>query len=88
MVIIRTPTVNEYIKVVEFFLNRGYIWRSTSIDIQEKWWYKYKSETCIIIANDIIAYCRRTYSFSTINADIIYFYQYTRIYYMEKFNLL
>jgi len=53
IIIVHTPTLEDYIEVVQWFLDQGMTWRSASTDINKNYWYKYRHRTCIFVDNTI-----------------------------------
>lgn len=61
--IVHTPTVNDYIKVVEYAIYCDVRWNSGHDKIFDDYWYKYKSNTCVNINTAGMNYNNFTYYF-------------------------
>lgn len=57
---VHTPTVEDFIEVVEYFLDCGLEWRSTGRRLNDHHWNNYKQNTCVTIELNKITYgcCR------------------------------
>jgi hypothetical protein len=64
IIVISTPTVKDYIEVVEWALYyKDVKWQCGSRDINEKYWDRYIHDTCIMVKNNIITYCNKSFIF-------------------------
>lgn len=61
MIIIHTPTIEDYIEVLEWALDQNMLWNSGNDSIHEDYWYVNESETYVIIKNEILSYSRGSY---------------------------
>jgi hypothetical protein len=59
---IHTPTIEDFVEVVELSLYLGNRWRCGSTSIQENYWVNNGDSTCIIVKNGIITYCNKLYA--------------------------
>lgn len=48
-IIVRAPTIKDYIEIVSTALNHGLTWCDKSTDIDIDIWKYYKTDTCIIL---------------------------------------
>lgn len=54
-IVIHTPTIGDYIGVVEYILECGYRWCGMHrASVNESLWYEYEEDTCIEVKNDTI----------------------------------
>lgn len=60
-VVIHTPTIEDYVHLLKHALENGYEWNSGCRTVLEKYWDKYKSETCVNIRKEGLIFNRRTY---------------------------
>lgn len=56
--IIHTPVIEDFINVVKWALDDGKCWYNNDDTINERFWKTHKANTCIIIRNSRISFCR------------------------------
>jgi hypothetical protein len=90
MMIIHTPTIDDFIEIVDWAFDQGIMWCSGSDSISESFWYKHNINTCVIIDKQL-SYCRRAYAIVSYNKENILsmaeFHLKNKISYMKKFCL-
>lgn len=81
VIVIHTPTPEEYKMVVEWAISKGIIWGSGSTSINEFYWdHFHESKTCIVINQDSwLSYCTREYALTHFTTDILSIEQFFRI---------
>lgn len=88
MTVIHTPTLKDYIKVIEWAFDQDMEWHDGGRSICEFYWEEYGSELCIIIRNGVLTFCRREYVISNYETDILsmkQFHKKTRVDSINKF---
>ena len=55
-IVIHTPTIEDYVEVVECAISEGAHWENESTDIEKYVWKRYKERTCVHIENSMIYY--------------------------------
>jgi hypothetical protein len=91
--VIHTHALKDYIEVVKWAFDQGIMWCSGSDSINESFWYKNESKTCVVInfLDQDLTYCHLEYAYNRYNKnDIISmseFYQRNRKLYIKKFGL-
>lgn len=64
MVVVNTPTPEDYEEVVTWATDQDKQWGSGGKNTHIKYWYYHGAETCVIIRDNEIAYCKMEYIFS------------------------
>jgi len=89
MVVIHTPTVEDYIEVVRWAVDQRMHWMSGSGYVHTDYWQHYFSDTCIMIEDNILSYCSRVFindSFKNVGIlDMLQFQKYSRRYIIKQF---
>jgi len=68
MMVINTPTLEDYKEVVEWAIDQNMRWNSGSRFINEDFWES--SKTCIVIREGTLTYCDREYIIDNYDNDI------------------
>lgn len=55
-IVIFTPTINEYITVIEYYIRTGIIWCDGYTGVCKNCWFEYKQRTYVMIENHVLGY--------------------------------
>jgi len=88
--IIHTPTLEDYIEVIEWSLDKNFEWINGSRSINESQWETYRSKTCVVIDEDgLISYNNVVYIDDTYRIkymlDMYKFHRLNKEYFVTKF---
>ena len=71
-VIVRVPTKEDWIDVVNTILGKGYVWQTGDTYTKEDNWQDYKEDSCISIISERMGYCNeRSYEKIYSNIPIV-----------------
>jgi len=88
--VIHTPTIEDYITVINWCLDQKITWATGNTDINEDYWDSHREKTCIVIS-DVVTYCSKGYVINNYNKDNIInmaqFYEHTKNKFGLKFDL-
>lgn len=85
MIIVHTPTLEDYIKVVEWAIDQGIIWASRSRHVHKDFWEVYRSKICIIIEDGKLLFCEKKHALNTYKTEILNIEQFTKEYTINWF---
>lgn len=88
MIAINTPTLEDYIMVVSWYLEHGKAWVGINTCINEYLWDNLKSNTCIVIMGNRLAYSSVDFVRNTYNAkirDMLFFQGYIARLHVKRF---
>lgn len=90
MMVINTPTLENYIEVLEWALEDMVWGGDKSKLIHKDYWETYRSETCVSIINEEITYCSKEFVTTRLREDIhvldmTQFYKFARVDSINKF---
>lgn len=57
MICVNTPTLEDYLIVIEWALSQGMSWRSGDCSAHRYYWSSYFSKTYIVLSDNNIAFC-------------------------------
>jgi len=86
-VIVRVPTKEDWIDVVNTILGKGYVWQTGDTYTKEDNWQDYKEDSCISIISERMGYCNeRSYEKIYSNIPIVTAQEYLREDFLIKYN--
>lgn len=87
--VIHTPTIEDYITVINWYLAQKITWATGNTNINEDYWNNHKENTCITVS-DVVTFCSVGYVIVTYNRSPInmtQFYKCTKTSFGLKYGL-
>lgn len=71
IVVVRTPTLIDFIDVVKYAFNTGHTWYNSRTDLRTHLWTHFREETCLRISKSLIDFCEFNYYYKYCNFKIV-----------------